>query len=283
MTGSGFSVMDAVQQHRLAGAVEKFNRAKEQFDVLRADMDAFFNRDLRPYSTAGMFDREAWEWVERFQIRENPPLRFGVILGDCVHNLRCALDHAVWQTTLLDGGTPNSGTQFPIASKSESQFENMAKARIRGLSTEHRQLVNDAQPYHRGKDAGAHPLAVLADLSNTDKHQIVNPTYSFMEEDAGKVLDGLIGSYQGPGTSPIHSFWVLKRGSPLEHDEPWFQAVWRRDQPLPTDVRLAGELKLGITFGEMRMDASDFKKIAATVLAVLQAFMRDFPETQFVD
>jgi hypothetical protein len=49
------------------------------------------------------------------------------------------------------------------------------------------------------------------------------------------------------------------------------------------DVRLAGELKLGIAFGEMRMDASDFKKIAATVLAVLQAFMRDFPETQFVD
>ena len=111
----------------------------------------------------------------------------------------------------------------------------------------------------------------------------VNPTYSFMEEDAGKILDGLVGSYRGRGPSPIQSFWVLKRGSCLEHDEPWFRAAWRRDQPAPTDVRMAGEIKLGIAFGEMRMDASDFKKIAAAVLAVLQAFMRDFPETEFVD
>jgi hypothetical protein len=275
--------MQATRQHRLAGAVEKFNRSKEQFDVLRAEMNVFFNGDPRPYSTAGAFDRDAWEWVDRFQIRQNPPLRFGVILGDCVHNLRCALDHAVWQVTLLDGATPNSSTMFPIASQSGSQFEKMATARIPGLSAAHQQLVKDAQPYHRGTDAGTHPLTVLADLSNTDKHRIVNPTYSFMEEDAGKILDGLVGSNRGGGPSPIHSFWVLKSGSRLEHDEPWFRATWRRDQPAPRDVRLAGEVKLGIAFGEMRMDARDFKKIAAAVLAVLQGFMRDFPETEFVD
>jgi hypothetical protein len=33
----------------------------------------------------------------------------------------------------------------------------------------------------------------------------------------------------------------------------------------------------------MGMDAADFKKVAAGVLLVLQAFMRDFPETEFVD
>jgi hypothetical protein len=273
----------ATQQHRLAGAVEKFNRSKELFDVLRAEMDAFFNGDPRPYATAGTFDRDAWEWVERFQLRQRPPLRFGVILGDCVHNLRCALDHAVWQVTLLDGGTPDTGTMFPIASQSESQFERMAKARIPGLSPAHRQLVKDAQPYHHRNDAGAHPLAVLADLSNTDKHQIVNPTYSFMGEDSGRILDGLVGSWQGPGRSPIESHWVLRRGSRLAHDAPWLRAVWRRDEPPPGIVKLSGELKLGVAFGEMGMDASDFKKIAAAVLAILQAFMRDFPETEFVD
>jgi hypothetical protein len=275
--------VSTTHEHRLAGAVEKFNRSKEQFDVLRAEMDAFFNQVPRPHSSAGMFDTEEWEWVERFQIRERPPLRFGVILGDCVHNLRCALDHAVWQVTLLDGGTPNSGTQFPIASRSESQFEEMAKARIAGLSSPHRQVVKRVQPYHLGQDAGTHPLAVLADLSNTDKHRIVNPTYSFMEEEASKILDGLVGGRQGSSSSPIHSFWVVKRGSRLEHDEPWFRAVWRRGQPPPTNVELTGDLKLGIAFGEMGMDASDFKKIAEIVLAIVQGFMRDFPETEFMD
>lgn len=31
------------------------------------------------------------------------------------------------------------------------------------------------------------------------------------------------------------------------------------------------------------MDASDFKKIAEAVRAILETFMRDFPETELVD
>lgn len=261
------------------GAVEKFNRAKEQFDALRAEMNAFFDHVPSPHSSVGAFDTGRWEWVERFQVHEAPPLRFGVILGDCIHNLRCALDHTIWQVTSLDGGAPNRGTQFPIASGSESQFEKMAKTRIGGLSPEHRELVKRVQPYHLGQNAAAHPLAVLADLSNTDKHRIVNPTYSFMQEEASDILDGL----QGSGFSPIHSFWVITRGSRLEHDAPWFRAVWRSDQPRPTNVELTGDLKVGIAFGEMGLDASDFNKIAESVLSIVRAFMRDFPETEFAD
>jgi hypothetical protein len=93
--GATLTCMAEDSEHRLAGAVEKFNRAKEQFDVLRAEMHEFFNRDPRPYYSSGSFDESTYEWVERFQVREPPPLRFGVILGDCVHNLRCVLDHTV--------------------------------------------------------------------------------------------------------------------------------------------------------------------------------------------
>jgi hypothetical protein len=144
------------------GVVEKFNRSKEQFDQLRAEIDAFYNADPRPHFSLGGFDADAWEWVERFQVREEPPLRLGVILGDCLHNLRSALDHLAWQVTRLDGGTPNDTTQFPIASRSEEQFEAMAARRIPGLSPRHRAMVKRAQPFGRGKDASSHPLCVLA-------------------------------------------------------------------------------------------------------------------------
>ena len=50
--------------HRLAGAVEKFNRSKEQFDALRAEMDEFFNTDPRPHFSMGSFDPDAWEWID---------------------------------------------------------------------------------------------------------------------------------------------------------------------------------------------------------------------------
>jgi hypothetical protein len=270
------------KEHRLAGAVEKFNRSKEQFDALRAEMDAFFNREPRPYDSHGEFDADAGEWIERFQIREPPPLRFGVILGDCVHNLRCCLDHTIWQATLLDGATPNTTTQFPIEARSEAHFEKTAARQIPGLSIKHRALVKQVQPYHRGAEAHSDPLAVLATLSNTDKHRIVNPTYSFIEHEASDFLDTLVGSYQGDGPSPVHSFWVVSRGSRLEHDAPWFRIRWQPGQPPPQNVALTGNLPLGIAFGEIGLDASDFSKIADAVLMIVRAFMADFPETEFV-
>lgn len=269
--------------HRLAGPIEKFNRSKEQFDALRGEIDAFFNADPRPHRSVGSFNEGTWEWVERFQIITPPPLRFGVILGDCVHNLRCVLDHTMWQVTLLDGGTPNGETQFPIAVQCEEQFERMARRRIPSLSSRHREIVKKVQPYHWGDQARTHPLAVLADLSNTDKHRIVNPTYSFMADDADQILDGLVGNYRGPGPSPVHSFWVVSSGSHLEHGQPWFRICWRRDQPPPKEVSLSGDLQLGIAFGEIGLDASAFKHIARDVRTIMEAFMRDFSETEFID
>jgi len=268
--------------HRLTGAIEKFNRSKETFDQLRAEMADFFTGSERPYSSTGAFDETSWEWIERFQIHRRLPLRFGVLLGDCVHNLRSSLDHTVWQTTLLDGGVPDHRTQFPIASRSEDQFERMADAGIPGLSDEHRQIIKSAQPYHRGADARTHPLSVLADLSNTDKHQVVNTAYSFMRQDADTILDGLVGRYPGPGPSPVESFWVLTHGSRLEDGEPWLRIKWRSDQAPPDAVGLSGQLELGVAFGDFGLNAEDFKEVARTVLAIVQSLMRDFPETEFV-
>ena len=92
---------ESIEGHRLAGVIEKFNRSKEQFDELIAEMDAFFVEKPEPHFSVGEFDTHTWEWVERFQVRREMPLRWGVILGDCVHNLRSALDHLMWQVTSL--------------------------------------------------------------------------------------------------------------------------------------------------------------------------------------
>jgi hypothetical protein len=44
---------------------------------------------------------------------EPSPLRLGVIVGDFLHNLRCVLDHLVWQLVLSNGQTPSVRNQFP--------------------------------------------------------------------------------------------------------------------------------------------------------------------------
>lgn len=274
---------DTRTQHRLAGAIEKFNRSKEHFDLLGSEMDAFFNSEPRPYGSLGEFDANAGEWVERFQVIEPPPLRLGAIFGDCVHNLRSSLDHLMWQVTLLDGGVPDRNTQFPVARRARAQFEEMADRRIPGLSPKHRAMVEQVQPYHASTERGTHFLALLTDLDNVDKHQIVTPTFNCMGTDANEILDGLAGQYHGEGPPPVHSFWVVRRGSLLQHGTPWLRIVWRKDAPPPRTVTLSGNVDLGIAFGEFGLDASDFKKVASAALRIIQAFMADFPETEFSD
>jgi hypothetical protein len=251
-----------VGEHRLAGAVEKFNRSKEQFDELRAEMEMFFNSEPKPHSSIGEFDTGAWEWVERFQIRRAPPLRFGVIFGDCLHNLRSCLDHVIWQVTLLDGGTPDDQTQYPIASHSEAQFNRMAGRRIPGLTAKHRAMVKKTQPYHRVDKASAHPLAMLAALSNADKHQVVHAAYNIANYDASATLDRLLESAQHEGPSPVEGWWLATRGSRLEHGTPWFRIVWRREEKPPREVKVTGNLTSEIAFGDIGMPASEFSKIA---------------------
>jgi hypothetical protein len=238
------------EDHRLAGVIEKFNRSKEQFDIFRAELDRFVNADPKPYTSVGKFDHDAWEWVERFHVRQDFPIRLGVLLGDCVHNLRSALDHLACQVTLLDlpaDADPDGvcdDTQFPIASCSERQFERMAKRRIPLFSSKHKALVKRLQPYHAGDEAERHPLSVLADLSNADKHRLVNPTYGFMASDTEEALERLLR--EGPeGPTPVSGFWIIGRGQRLDHDTPWFKIRFRRDSPAPTKVKVGGDPTVG--------------------------------------
>jgi hypothetical protein len=268
-----------VAAHPLAGVAAKLSRAREQFEELRAEMDTFFNADEPPYDSVGSFDSEAWEWVERFQIRREAPLRFGVILGDCLHNLRSSLDHLMWQVTLLDGNTPDASTQFPI-SRTEKAFEKAAKRQIPGLNSAHHDFVRSLQPFNAGDDAEGHALAVLATLSNTDKHRVLNPTYSFVKGNAQERVNRLVGEYRGPGESPVDRFWTLSEGARLEHGEPWFRIIWRRDAEEPVDVTLGGTMQLGFAFGEIGMDASDFPSLAETVGKIVKRLAADFPDAK---
>lgn len=272
--------------HRLAGVIAKFNRSKEQFDELLTEMDEFFNQESKPHFSRGYFDAKAWEWVERFQIREEPPLRFGIMLGDCVHNLRSALDHLMCQVTMLDGGTIDdcARTQFPIVRESEAQFEAMADRQIPVLSKRHRALVKRAQPYRAGDEAWRHPLAVLRELSNADKHRLINSTYSVVKGDVPGLLDRLTSGYEGDGPSPVVAWFMAKEGQRLEHDAAWFRIVFNREiLTEPVKVHMSGNLSLGIGFGEIGLDADSFRYLAEYVLKIIQTFLRSFPETKYVD
>lgn len=289
MPAPDYSVPEAeYEDHRLAGVLAKFNRSSQLFDELRTEIWNFLNAEPGSDFSQGAFDADRWEWVERFTAR-NPPIRWGVLLGDSVHNLRSALDHLICQVALLDGGTMADceRSQFPIASKSEEQFERMADRCLpKCFSEKHRAMVKEPQPFHAGeKAAETHPLSVLADFSNADKHRMINLANGFMDSDSDEILDRMMRNYEGEGPPPIHSLWMAKRGTVLKDGTPWFRIVFDRDlltEP-PARVEIGGHIKVGVVFGEVGLDSRSFKTIGEWVFTVIERFMREFPETRYHD
>jgi hypothetical protein len=96
------------------------------------------------------------------------------IVGDCLHNLRSALDHLAWQLVILDGKKPNFNTNFPIRIEADT-----AKPLLRPEVC--RQDILDAveavQPYaDRGNPADSPLLNLLWPLHRLniiDKHRLL--------------------------------------------------------------------------------------------------------------
>jgi len=116
-----------------------------------------------------------------------PPLYLGLILGEVVHDLRSALDQLAWQLavqhtdpSVLVSRSVTTAIQFPIT-RSEEDFRNHRG--IKYISPEAVALIENRQPYHNIGGPLVNPLAVVQELSNTDKHQVLRPSLGQIRTD----------------------------------------------------------------------------------------------------
>ncbi|MBA2505934.1 MAG: hypothetical protein H0V29_08325 [Thermoleophilaceae bacterium] len=167
----------------LAGPLAKLDRAREHLESLDAGCEAFLEGD--PYYVAVEFDSDAGCHFLRFRVREQVPLRLSVIVGDIVHNLRSALDQATW---LLAGQTKSFAElnkpgvreriSFPIT-RSRPEFE--AHKVIPFLQPAPLSTVAVMQPYELDRPVQHHPLILLNELWNTDKHRTVHGGFAAVD------------------------------------------------------------------------------------------------------
>lgn len=102
-----------------------------------------------------------------------PPIPDDLVLavGDCIHNLRCVLDHVVSQ--IADVYAPSRSqvekrqSMFPLCSTRDEFKRQVARGRLRNLPSGAIKVVERAQPYHRRYAL----LGVLDALENIDKHR----------------------------------------------------------------------------------------------------------------
>jgi len=88
----------------------KMVRAKEHLDTLHAEAGVFFESTKRNFILKSN-GQEAW--IVHYIEGSTPPIRLGVLLGECVFNIRSALDNlSLWPDT--DGGFKRTVQRYPI-------------------------------------------------------------------------------------------------------------------------------------------------------------------------
>ena len=175
---------DSHQLPSLAGPLSKLRRAHVHLRELYGELNAYTaeqrHRVISDHTEVGD-DRIYKMHLEVLEPLGNPG--WGLLVGDFVHNLRASLDHLVWQLVLLNGERPTRSNQFPICSSRERYWESSGGQRsirertLAGVATCHREKIDSVQPFCApfpdSLDREFHVLAVLARLSNIDKHQLI--------------------------------------------------------------------------------------------------------------
>lgn len=151
--------------HPLDGIRLKLARAQKHLDEVARITKPFEIGECRvvPERSA---DGSAVLWVVHL-----PPVpdTLPVVIGDCLFNLRSALDHTVWQLVKANSARPTTRTAFPIAA-SAAAYKRASARGLAGVSAQAESIIERFQPYHgRGN-----PLAILSTLHNIDKHRRLN-------------------------------------------------------------------------------------------------------------
>jgi hypothetical protein len=131
---------------------------------------------------------------------ENVPVEINLAFGDCVHNLRSALDHLMGLLVLkLVPGADPDHIYFPIRENEKALISALKDGKVgKAMATPIGQkigasIVNDLKPY----GALDNPFRALTKLDNIDKHRLLLTVSAL----AGVTFDGRIGSNYFSGCS----------------------------------------------------------------------------------
>ncbi len=132
--------------------------------------------ESHPYRLRSEIHPHAANNVQIVVVSARPvPIRLPILTGEVLYHLRSALDHVAQQLVLAHGGTPDIYTAFPVwedrfatykSKNPRPHFEISGGADPGALA-----IVEAAQPYQRVDDPTLHPLWILNELMNIDKHR----------------------------------------------------------------------------------------------------------------
>lgn len=189
--------------------------------------------------------------------------RWSLVFGDCIHNLRSALDHLIFAVAVSQtkANTPDDERvlQFPIADTPE-KFASQA-SRIKSLSEAVKTSIEGLQPFKRGHQLLPPLLALVRDFDNSDKHRLLNIAASWQHEGKAQIecpsghLVETISYLPGEiyNRADIVAFTIDPPSNKIKYEYETAFTVGVSHNPGPTGIKTTGVRKLlGLLCEEVR-------------------------------
>lgn len=238
----------------LSGIRLKRARAWDQINGLKSDLQAFL--DDQPYAPRVNFNTNIGILTVSVHVQKTPDPMWGVRVGEIIHNLRSALDHAVWELVILTTKSPppkRNKNQFPVF-ETKAGFEDRGVNQfLHGVRGDAIDLIRSEQPFPQ-TDGGTgegikSPLWHLHELSNHDKHRTLHLTgtmlTSFHAKTAPLKFTVRTDILEQRDTGPIQEDAVLRRVLFRHHRTGAPVTEW----PFVTD-QIEGNLAVDVAFHE---------------------------------
>lgn len=217
----------------LSNSEAKIARANEHLKALQAEVEEI-NRKRNPYAIRlDRHGKSSSYSLVLYRAEFHEP-RLGIILGDAVHNLRCALDYVVVALAEKGGAALTSSHQFPISDDS-GDYVTKARRMLNGISFGRREIER-LQPYHEATPSH-NPLFVINYFSNADKHRIISNYVP--------VLEKLSPGAMTPAPASVKQFKpsnYLRQNQEFEIARVTFAVV-------PREIHFKGQITVSIYFG----------------------------------
>lgn len=136
------------------------------------EVDHFIKRfsDSKPYTVTTESDQQRGLRIYRIKHLHDIPDDVPLVIADCIHNCRVALDHLAWDLVRKGGRCDPRKVEprFPIHG-SRDDFYRLVCRDIDGAPSSAIRIMERLKPYRSGNDL----LWLLGELNNRDKHRLL--------------------------------------------------------------------------------------------------------------
>lgn len=158
----------------------KLARSAEHAQTIRNEVGSWMNRN--PYSLIKKRNPECTRFSLILRINEVPTwVRWSLMFGDYLSNLRSALDHLVYAIACHEAASSSPPYEDKLAyplTDSEDRFDDfVSRKKLGDISAPVRAAIQRFQPYTRPHDKLPPLLALIRDLNNGDKHKLLRVVY----------------------------------------------------------------------------------------------------------